>query len=153
MTELVCQVNRSTRQAPQNPHGFAPSPQAWEGPVGPGVWRSTAASHHNPPEVKEKRCVCPTRQISFRLPWPSLNLCFCLLCILVRYFQFFLLHSFKLWNWFKFNEIMKNIFINIITILTWAMVGFDMRHMSRCPECQYNKTDLKNIYIHFFFVT
>lgn len=55
MTELVCQVNRSASQAPQNPYSFAPTPPSlrkapW-GPTGP---------HRNPPEVGEEQRASPS---------------------------------------------------------------------------------------------
>lgn len=75
MTEMVWRVNGSTSQTPQNPHGSALSPQAREGPLGPGVWWSTAELYHNPLEVKEKQNKCPSGQITFLLcnPDPHLN--------------------------------------------------------------------------------
>lgn len=75
MTELLWRVSGPTGQAPPDPYSSALSPQDWEGPLGPGVWRSTAVSlHHNPPGVIKKRNVCPTGQISFRFHDPDLHL-------------------------------------------------------------------------------
>lgn len=47
MTEPLWHVSCSAGQIPQNPHGSAPSPKAWEGPQRPG---SDAAPQYPPPQ-------------------------------------------------------------------------------------------------------
>lgn len=72
MTELLWHASRPTGQTRQNPYCFTLSPQAWEGPVGPEVWRSGPVSLSTITlQSLEKEKVCPT---SFRFYDPDLHL-------------------------------------------------------------------------------